>query len=194
MLCFDSYYFIQISNILNVINSVLSVATTVSVTVIITRCIVRVSRIPGASGQSVVVAEVIIESAVAYSLASVGYIVLLGLLIQSDYMTTATDYAELFRENMAVSLFCRVSLRDTEWSHRISCLQFKSASGIRTQFSRSRVIGGLSYPISQLSIGENEVHVDTSSGSGNQIQTQPEDSLDWKEGSERKCLTGRPLS
>jgi hypothetical protein len=77
----------------------LSVATTVLSTVIIVIRILMVSRMPGASHQPRIAMEIVVESAILYSISAFAFTPMLSPLIASD---TYLDYAELFFAYMAV--------------------------------------------------------------------------------------------
>ena len=81
----------------------LSVATTVLSTVGIVIRILKVSRMPGASRQPRIVMEIIIESAVLYSIAALAYTATLSSLVTSTTASvTYALYAEVFFGYMAV--------------------------------------------------------------------------------------------
>jgi hypothetical protein len=78
----------------------LSVVTTVLSTVIIVIRILKVSRLPGATHQSRMAVEIIIESAALYSISALVYVPMLSPLIPSA--TVYYKYGEIFFAYMAV--------------------------------------------------------------------------------------------
>jgi hypothetical protein len=138
----------------------LSVVTTVLSTVIIGIRILKVSRMPGASRQPKTAMEIVVESAVLYSLSASVYILVVAFAKASAL--TYQIYVQLFFDYMAVEshpsphsssspnspsqnfapalIMLRVVLGrarpDIEWSGRISDLQFSSGR------SRQREIEG----------------------------------------------------
>jgi NO-binding membrane sensor protein with MHYT domain len=82
-----------------------SLATTVLSTMIIVIRILLVSRIPGTSRQPQIAMEIIVESAVLYSISTLVYTSMLSSIMTSKSLTSAThnQYAELFFTYMAVA-------------------------------------------------------------------------------------------
>jgi hypothetical protein len=79
----------------------LSVGTTTVSTIIIVTCIVLVPRMPGASKQLHLAAEIIIESAALYSISALIYVSFILVPVTS----TLPLYGEIFFAHLAVSLF-----------------------------------------------------------------------------------------
>jgi hypothetical protein len=135
---------INITNAMEITTYALSVATTTLSTIIIVTRILLVSRMPGASKQPRLVAEIITESAAPYTISALIYIA----MIPGDYYYI--DYASAFFAYMAVRplpfptslpvnssqnfvpvfIMLRVVLGrtrpGTDWSSKISGLEFRS--------------------------------------------------------------------
>jgi hypothetical protein len=95
---------ISIFNAMQLSSYSLSVATTILSTVIIVIRILRVARMPGTSRQLQLAMEIIIESAVLYSISALVFTAILSS--QATVMSssnTYASYAELFFAYMAVA-------------------------------------------------------------------------------------------
>jgi hypothetical protein len=83
----------------------LSVATTVLSTVIIVIQILRVARMPGASRQPQIAMEIIVESAVLYSISALVYTAILAKTTATSASDTYVFYADIFFAHMAVASY-----------------------------------------------------------------------------------------
>jgi hypothetical protein len=105
---FFGFAFVPQGTPVNIFNGVelsslsLSVVTTVLSTVIISIRILMVSRMPGASRKLWITLEIIVESALLYSISALVLIPMIALLASSDSAVTYYGYAQLFFTYMAV--------------------------------------------------------------------------------------------
>jgi hypothetical protein len=81
----------------------LSLATTVVSTVIIVIRILMVSRMPGSSRQPRIAMEIIVESAVLYSVSALVYTAILAGMTSTSANNTYISYANIFFAYMAVA-------------------------------------------------------------------------------------------
>jgi hypothetical protein len=142
-----------ISNIVELSSFALSIVTTILSTLIIVIRILIVSRMPGASHQPIVAMEIIVESALLYSISALVYIAIIPNASAPAYYTYAllffaymaveshhSDYSSLspnsLSQNFApILIMLRVLLGrarpDKEWSKSISNLQFNSTPEVQ---------------------------------------------------------------
>jgi hypothetical protein len=95
---------ISIFNAVQITSYSLSLTTTVLSTVIIVIRILLVSRMPGTSSQPQVVMEIIVESAVLYSISALVYTPMISSITTSNGAGDTYElYADLFFAYMAVA-------------------------------------------------------------------------------------------
>jgi hypothetical protein len=93
------YYAVQLSSYS------LSIVTTVLSAAIIAVRILMVSRMPGASCRQQIAVEIIVESAILYSISAVVFTPMLAELSLSPHPLTYYLYAEMFFTSMAVEFY-----------------------------------------------------------------------------------------
>jgi hypothetical protein len=180
----------------------LSVATTVLSTMIIVIRILMVSRMPGATDQPRIAMEIIVESALLYSISALVYTPMVAYWSLTTAPAVYSQYAELFFVYMAVEsihhsssssgsnstsqnfapalIMLRVVLGRacpaTKWSVKISGLQFNSVPGVK-ESARSR---GTTSTI--LTVPRNHHGEEVDLGLNQEPRTEP---LDVEEGTGR---------